>query len=350
MDFLKTDGFYTSVKQMEHLFLQGCTKRFTGTTPEDLKIWQGESRKLLRDLLAFDSFENCENKLYEMDSEDCGDYIRTKYVLQTEEYVFMPFFALVPSDIKPGERRPVIICPNGHFNRAKESVAAVRHEKGVLEDMETSHTHHAEDFAKRGYIAFCPDVRGFGERAEKAVQDKWHCSCTNLNRMAIPLGRSTLGVQLWDLIKLADYIETRPDCDATRLTCAGLSGGGMLSIYLAAVDTRIKCACTSGYFFGMLESRLHGNHHCDCNFVPNMWKYFDIGDIASLIAPRAFIIETGIHDENGTSGIENVTTQVKIAQKAYDAAGKSENLAHSIQDVGHIWVGVDVYPFFDLHV
>ncbi|MCL2604395.1 MAG: alpha/beta hydrolase family protein [Defluviitaleaceae bacterium] len=351
MKLTDENGFYTSVKQMERLFLQGCTKRFTGTTPAELAAWQAEARELLRDLLGFGTFEGCADTVYELDSEDCGEYVRTKYVLQTEEYVYTPFFTLIPADLKPGERRPAIICPNGHFNRAKESVAAVRHEEGVLEDMENAHTHHAEDFVRRGYIAFCPDARGFGERAEKAVQDKWHCSCAHLNRMGIPLGRSALGMQVWDLIKLADYIETRGDCDPSRITCAGLSGGGMQTLYFAAVDTRIKCACTSGYFFGALESRLHGNHHCDCNYVPNLWKYFDMGDIAALIAPRPFIIETGLHDDsNGIRGIENVYDQVRVAQKAYDAAGYADKLKHSVLDVGHRWVGTDVYPFFDKHV
>jgi hypothetical protein len=346
------DGFYTSLKQLETLFKKGCTKRFAGTTPADLAAWQAESRALLKDLLGFDTFEGCDNNLTELGSEDCGEYIRIKYVLQTEAHVYMPFFVLIPIDLKPGERHPSVICPNGHFNRAKESVAAVRHEEGVLEDMENAHTHHAEDFVKRGYIAFCPDARGFGERAEKAVQKNgYKCSCTHLNRMGIPLGRSALGMQVWDLIKLADYIETRPDCDPQRITCAGLSGGGMQTLYFAAVDTRIACACTSGYFFGMLESRLHGNHHCDCNYVPDMWKYFDIGDIAALIAPRPLIIETGIHDDsNGISGMENVYAQVRIAQKAYDAAGCGDRLSHSVLDVGHRWVGTDVYPFFDKHV
>jgi hypothetical protein len=344
------NGFLTGLKQMEHLFSQGCTKRFAGTTAEELAVWQADARELLKDLLGFATFnQNGGNRVFELNSEDCGDYIRTKYVLQTEEWVYMPFFVLRPTDIKTGERRPSVICPNGHFNRAKESVAAVRHEEGVSEDMENHHTHHAEDFAKHGYIAFCPDARGFGERAERNAQDKWNCSCTYLNRMGIPLGRSALGMQVWDLVRLMDYIEARPDCDPLRITCAGLSGGGMLSLYLTAVDTRIACACTSGYFFGALESRLHGNEHCDCNYVPNMWKYFDMGDIAALIAPRPFIIETGLQDDsNGASGIENVKAQVQIAQRAYTAARHKDMLAHSIFDVGHKWVGTEVYPFFDL--
>ncbi|MCL2365200.1 MAG: acetylxylan esterase [Defluviitaleaceae bacterium] len=351
------NGYFTSLAQLAHVFkTQGCASRFGGTTAADLAAWQTEKRAILRDLLGFHTFEDFASppthRVYTFNSEDCGTYTRTKMVLQTEAFVYMPFFVLRPHGLATGERRPAVICPNGHFNRAKESVAAVRHVPGVLEDMADAHTHHAEDFVQRGYIAFCPDVRGFGERAERATQGGYECSCTHLNRMGIPLGRSALGMQVYDLVKLIDYIETRDDCDPTRISAAGLSGGGMLSMYLAAADTRIACACTSGYFFGVLESRLHRNTHCDCNYVPGMWRHFDMGDIAALIAPRSFIVETGTWDDsNGigdfTSAMENVYTQVQITAHAYVAAGASERFKHSVQDVGHRWVGADVYPFFD---
>jgi len=364
------NGYVTSLEQMAHLFkTQGCISRFGGTTATELAAWQAEKRMILYNLLGFQTFEDCDNRVYTLDNEDCGTYTRTKMVLQTEAFVYMPFFVLLPKGINARERRPSIICPNGHFNRAKESVAAVRYELGVAEDMANAHTHHAEDFVQRGYIAFCPDVRGFGERAERATQDNYECSCTHLNRIGIPLGRSALGMQVYDLVKLIDYIQTRNDCDPTRITAAGLSGGGMLSMYLAAADKRIVCACTSGYFFGVLQSRLRRNTHCDCNYVPGMWRHFDMGDIAALIAPRAFIVETGTQDDsNGymdikreasmathdiqhiASMMENVYAQVQITARAYAAAGVSEQFKHSVHDVGHRWVGTDVYPFFDERV
>ena len=246
-----------------------------------------------------------------------------------------------------------MICPQGHYKRAKESVAAVRYEDGVKEDMEEFHTHYGEDFAKMGYVAFCPDARGFGERAEKAGQPdgEWKCTCTALNRIAIPLGRCAIGMSVWDLAKLCDYIQTRPDCDPERIGCAGLSGGGLQTLFLAAADERIKCACTSGYFYGALESLLEMNRNCDCNYVPNLWTHFDICDVASLVAPRPLIIETGLRDGlNGRSGMENVVSQYEITTKAYEASGETGNLARASFDAGHKWDGTEVYPFFEKHL
>ncbi|MDR2569812.1 MAG: alpha/beta hydrolase family protein [Oscillospiraceae bacterium] len=344
------NGFLTSLEQMKDLFIRrGCRQRFTGETPDELKAWQAESRMLLKSLLGFNTFEKCDNNLYELERVELSDHIRFKYVLQTEEKVFVPLYALIPADMKPGEKRPVVICPNGHFARAKESVAAVREEENVLQDIETFNLMYGEDFVKMGYIAFCPDARGFGERAEKARQPEgeWKCSCTFLNRMGIPLGRSALGMNIWDLVKLTDYIETRDDCDSASIGCAGLSGGGMQSLFLAAVDERIRCICTSGYFYGVFESLLIMNENCDCNYVPDLWKYFDMGDIAALLAPRALIIETGDKDTlNGESNLDNISPQFAIAQSSYDVLGCKEKVVHTVFDGGHLWYGRDIYPFF----
>ena len=347
------NGFLTSLDQLKDLFAKGCRERFTGSTHQELENWQVRSREIFKQLLGFNTFEPCDNKLFELESEDCGDYTRIKYVLQTEAKVYVPFFALIPAGLKPGERRPAVICPQGHFSRAKESVAAVRHEKDVLEDMNTYHTHYGEDFVKMGYVVFCPDARGLGERAEKAMQEegKWKCSCTVLNRMAIPLGRSAVGMSVWDLVKLCDYIQTRADCNPDRIGCAGLSGGGLQTLYFAAIDTRITCLCTSGYFYGALESLLEMNGNCDCNYVPNLWQHFDMCDIAALVAPRPLIIETGLKDAlNGRSGLGNVTSQYDIAKLAYRAAGNEDRIVLSTFDGGHLWNGAEVYPFFERYL
>ena len=353
-DIPNDNGFLTSLEQMKNLFIKkGCRRRFNGNTVDELRVWQAESRVILRQLFGFDTFEPCENKLFELERTQLSDHTRVKYVLQTEEKVYVPLFCLIPADIKPGEKRPVVICPNGHFARAKESVAGIREEENVPEDIAEFNLMYGEDFVKLGYIAFCPDARGFGERAEKArhADGEWRCTCTNLNRMGIPLGRSALGMCVWDLVKLTDYITTRDDCDSSRIGCAGLSGGGMQSIYLAAVDERIKCVCTSGYFYGAFESLLIMNENCDCNYVPGMWKNFDMGDIASMIAPRPLIIETGNTDSlNGESGVDNITPQIEIARRVYEISGVKEYPVHSVFNGGHLWSGKDVYPFFNRYL
>jgi dienelactone hydrolase len=347
----KGTTFYTSLEQMKSLFhKKGCKNRFTGSTESELKKWQDENRKLFAQLLGFDTFEPCKNEFVELERVKLEKYTRIKYLLQTEEMVYVPSYLLIPNDIKPGEKRKVVIAAHGHFKNFKESVAGVTESPGVAEDMAEYNITYGVKFAEMGYIVFCPDARGFGERTEINGQKEgdWKCTCGVMNRMGIPLGRCAVGMSVWDLVKLVDYICTRPDCDTAHIGVAGLSGGGLQALYLSAVDERIKCVCTSGYFYGALESLLVMNGNCECNYVPDLWTHFDMGDIASLIAPRALIIETGTKDPlNGESNLANVISQIAIAEKAYAVYGSKDKINATNFDDGHKWCGIDVYPFFE---
>jgi hypothetical protein len=152
----------------------------------------------------------------------------------------------------------------------------------------------------------------------------------------------------WDLIRLVDYVATRPDCDMNRLGCVGLSGGGMQTLWLSVFDERVKVAVVSGYFYGYKDALLKLNENCSCNYVPGLWQLVDMGDIAALICPRPLLIESGLRDPlNGERGITNVTEQLAITQQAYRLAGTQEKLYHSVFDGPHRYDGQDVIPWFN---
>ena len=127
----------------------------------------------------------------------------------------------------------------------------------------------------------------------------------------------------WDLHRLIDYIETRRHCRRGAVGCAGLSGGGLQTLWAATPDDRIKCAVVSGYFCGS-RAALVELHRCSCNYVPHLYEYADMGDIGALIAPRPLLISTGAQDPlNGASSVKNVKSQVAIARRAYRLLGGS---------------------------
>ena len=59
-----------------------------------------------------------------------------------------------------------------------------------------------------------------------------------------------MALELLDNVRCLDYLLTRPDVDGDRLGMVGLSGGGSLTLYTAAVESRLKavsptCAVTT---------------------------------------------------------------------------------------------------------
>ncbi len=262
----------------------------------------------------------------------------------------MPLYVLVPKNVD--FPRPALIAPHGHDSGGKFSPAGRKDIPRIRRQIEQYNYEYGVRFVEAGFVVFCPDARGFGERREWMHQvnneDFLHGSCRELNNIAISLGQTVTGMWTWDLMRLIDYIEQhRNDCDNKKIGCGGLSGGGMQTLRLTALDERVQCSVISGYFYGYRDSLLKLNDNCSCNYVPNLWEIADMGDIGALIAPRPLLIESGTDDPlNGERGVENVTEQLAITLKAYEIFGTADRLYHHIFRGEHRWDGVKTVPWF----
>lgn len=118
--------------------------------------------------------------------------------------------------------------------------------------------------AKAGFAAALFDMPMFGERA-------------NRNDHFIQ-GTQAAMVGLWsnffflvDLIRVADYLETRPDMDFSRgIGVTGVSGGGLSTMFIPTLDPRVRCiaptCCVvsahdhliSGLYTGCVENYIRG--------------------------------------------------------------------------------------------
>ena len=331
----------------------GRQHAFKADTPAKARIWAKSTRAILRKLTGYDTMETCPLRPRVTERVECDGYVRQRVVLQVEPGIDMTLYVLLPADLKPDERRPAIICNHGHSSAGKLGPAGVDDDPTVADIIDTYNYAYGVDFARRGLIAFCPDARGFGERQEPTVAALPHASilsnsCQFINQMAYPLGQTVTGMWTWDLHRLLDYIETHEACDASRIGCAGLSGGGLQTLWAAALDdrNRIKAAIVSGYFYGYKESLLDKHENCSCNYVPHLYEHVDMGDIGALVAPRPLLIETGDQDPlNGASGLKNVRSQLSIARQAYRVFDAKTNLKHAVFEGEHRWDGIVGVPW-----
>lgn len=128
----------------------------------------------------------------------------------------------------------------------------------------------------------------------------------------------------------------RGEWDTERLGCIGFSGGGMQTLWASALDQRIWQSVISGYMYGYRDALLTLNGNCSCNYVPHLFEHMDMGDIASLIAPRPLMIQSCREDgTNGPRGMDNVIEQVKVIREAYVRYGKEHLLIHDIREGRH---------------
>lgn len=341
---------------------RACTTR----DMETFLSWKKETRVHLRKLLGISRIEHIaagsfsfQPKPELLSSAKEDGYTRYKMRLETLPEVFMPFYVLVPDNCCPEGSQPhkAMIAIPAH-GASKESVAGVLTSPGVREKLEkTPKECYGLHFVKKGFIVFCPDPPGYGERLESLPiedksflgdipQDPLGSSCKNLTMTAEALGLTFAGLVLWDMMRLVDYIETLPGIDLDQLGCCGFSGGGLYTMWLAAMDDRIRLAIISGYLHSVSGSILE-THLCPCNFIPGLWRDYDMSDIASLIAPRPVFFENGTCDIlNGPDGIDDPVGQFCKIQTAYSLFGKEGDVRHAAFDGPHMWYGLG-YDFAD---
>lgn len=339
------ETFYTSIDRMKSIFDQMARQKgLKATNKHELEMWSTEARSVLWELLGMDKMGEAPflAQIIEKVEIEAG-ITREKIVIQVEPGVFMPFYVLIPPKQEDNKKLRPLIAACGHQGGGKLSVAG-RHDLPIIkEKIEFFNYDYGLEAAKNGYVALCPDARGFGERREMQQQSEDEksvltCSCFNLAHMAFPLGMTVAGMCTWDLMRLIDYIIDRDEWDTTQIGVIGFSGGGMQALMLSALDERLKYAVISGYMYGYKDSLLELNGNCSCNYVPKLWEKYDMGDIGALIAPRPLLIQSCEGDHlNGPRGIINAKEQVDIVKQAYLLYEENKWPIHDICPGGHAW-------------
>lgn len=328
----------------ERLKREGRSAAFKGTTPEDFEAWQIATRVRLFDLLGLSIMDRVSIEARELDRvQIAGGIVRTHAMLQVERDVWMPFYLLEPQSPKLDARgrKCCYVCPHGHQGAGAASVAGVTGVPAVDDAVRKFNYDYGLRLARMGYVTVCPDARGWGYRRDWKGQGDDENSflrgtCLNQARMAEPLGLTVAGLNVWDNMRLIDYLATRGDIAMDDLGCFGFSGGGYMTLYLAALDPRVRKAFVSGYLYGVADSLLHLNGNCSCNYTPGLWRLLDMGDIASLIAPRPLLVQSCEEDHlNGSRGLKNVDEQLKIVRDAYKLLGRRDALRHEVCPGGH---------------
>ena len=354
---LHIDPYYTTLEYLQQRFDRLSRQMgFQADTMAEFVDWKARLRAELATIIGTGTMLPCDPSPRLLERVEMDGYVREKMLLQTEPGVWMPFYVLIPADLRAGERRPPVLAPHGHASSGKFATAGRTDISAMIDIINGCNYDYGVSLVKAGFVVFCPDARGFGERREQALQgDDFHQffsgSCAVLNHMALPLGQTVTGMWTWDLMRLIDYVETRPECDASRLGCAGLSGGGLQTLWLSAMDDRVQCAVVSGYFYGYKDALLTMNLNCSCNYVPHLWEKVDMGDLGALIAPRPLLIETGSEDAlNGASRVANVTSQLAITRGAYALFNAEDQLYHDVFEGKHRWNGIQAIPWLQKHL
>ena len=228
--------------------------------------------------------------------------------------------------VENNKKSPVVICLQGHNRGMHVSMGRT---KWPGEEIKGD-----RDFAiralKEGHCALVLEQRAFGECGGSPEDGLPKCHETSMAAMLH--GRTIIGERVWDVQRAIDALRHFPLADADRIICLGQSGGGTTTLFAACLDTRIAFAMPSCYFC-TFDDGPATIFHCICNQVPGIRKYFEMGGMAGLVAPRPMVIVAGEQDD--IFPIDAVKRAFITTQEHYKAAGAPSNVRLVIGPEGH---------------
>jgi dienelactone hydrolase len=219
---------------------------------------------------------------------------------------------------------PAVLSPHGHWKtgRIEHTAAASVPARGI-------------NLARQGYVVFTYDMVGYNDT------DQTPHRFGDIREMLWGFG--PLGLQLWNSIRVLDFVESLPEVDRDRISVTGASGGGTQTFLLAAVDDRVKVTAPVNMISGIMQGG------CVCENAPGLRYGTNNIEFGAMAAPRPLLMVSATGDWTRNTPNE----EYPAVRSIYELFGKPE-MVHSIQvDAPHNYNQQSreaVYRFFARHV
>lgn len=250
-------------------------------------------------------------------------------VLEISPEFFAWGILLLPKDLKPGERRPVVVCQHGRNGIPKDTV----------EGNTWAYRDFAARLADRGFIVFAPHNPYRGEDRYRLLSRKANLVKGSLFSFIIHQHRQILA-----------WLKSLPQVDGDRIAFYGLSYGGETAVRVPPLLTDYALSICSGDFNDW--ARKVASTDSDYSFMYSIeWEmpYFNMGstfnyaELAYLMAPRPFMVERGHHD--GVAPDEWVSSEYAKVQWVYAQLGLRDRTRIEFSNGGHTIYGAGTFEF-----
>jgi dienelactone hydrolase len=278
-----------------------------------------------------------------LESQKIEGYTRQRIAFTTEDGMEMPAYLLIP-DGSSGPFAAVIAC-HGHGYGSREIV-------GLLPDGTENNgdpgyqKNFAISLVKRGFMVIVPELLGFGDRRlQEDVEKPMNISsCHRISTNLLMMGKTIAGVRTHDILRTIDYLVTRKDVDSERIGCMGISGGGLVGSFAAAIDERIRACVVSG-FANTCKDSLLSIYHCVDNFIPGLLDVAEMPDIIALIAPRPLLLEAGTKDP--IFPVASARTTYEDIRKVYVLLEEQDKIDIDVFEGDHRISGLKAYDWLE---
>jgi dienelactone hydrolase len=250
--------------------------------------------------------------------------------------VFAYGWLLVPKDIKPGERRPVVVCQHGLEGRPAD----------VADPKVDSPYYHryACRLAEQGFITFAP-------QNPYIFKDRFR----TLQRKANPLGKSLFSIIVPQHRQIVAWLGSLPMVDASRIAFYGLSYGGKTAMRVPAlVEGYCLSICSADFNEWIWKNTSVTSPYSYLGtgeyemFEFDLGNTFNYAEMAGLIAPRPFMVERGHRD--GVAPDEWVAYEFAKVRLLYADLKIPDRTTIEFFDGPHSIHGVGTFEFLHKHL
>jgi len=301
--------------------------------PDNLKEWQNY-RTALKKLIIEKAGVVIDHKLpldiRETGSTQLNGYKIKNIAFQTRPGVYATANLYIPEGKGPF---PAVITMHGHWpaGRLYESFQAI-----------------GQTLALNGYVCLNIDAYGAGERTTIHGTDEYHGA--NLGASLMNIGESLVGFQISDNMRGVDLLSSLPYVDANNIGATGASGGGNQTMWLSAVDERIKAAMPV-VSVGTFESYIMRSN-CVCELLPDGFTFTEEAGVLALVAPRA-IKMCNIINDNPTFLSSEMLRSFNNALPVFKLYHMENNISHLVLNKTHGYWPENreaMLGWFDLHL
>jgi hypothetical protein len=287
--------------------------------PADLQAWQETHRRQLCEMLGLWPMpERTDLEPVVTGRVEADGFEVERLHFQSMPGLYVTANLYLPTGLE--EPAPAILYVCGHG-------AAIR--DGVSFGNKVSYHHHGVWFARHGYVCLVIDTLQLGE-----IQGIHHGTHRLGQWWWTARGYTPAGVEAWNGIRALDYLESRPEVDASRIGMTGRSGGGAYTWFVSALDERVRVSAPVAGITDLENHVVDGvvEGHCDCMFFVNTYRW-DQPLLAALVAPRPLLIANS--DKDSIFPLEGVMRVHEKVRRVYGALGAADHLGLLITEGPH---------------
>lgn len=301
--------------------------------PATMKEWEVYRTKLRSEVINKAGVRT-DHKL-PLNIRETGSVKMKKYVIknitfQTRPGVYATANLYIPDGPGPF---PAVINMLGHWT------------KGKIDSTGPQAVGHT--LAANGYVCLTIDPWGAGERTTEHGIYEYHGA--NLGASLMNIGEPLIGIQISDNIRGIDLLCSLPQVDTTKIGATGASGGGNQTMWLSAVDERVR-ADVPVVSVGTFESYIMESN-CICEQLPDGLTFTEEAGIVAL-ANAPLLINHNL-DSNPTFFPAEMLRSYRNAREIFTLAAKENDIMYRIFDLEHGYMKEDreaMLGWFDLHL